>query len=431
MSTTQTTNPAPSIEVTPALSTGKRLMSVDALRGFDMFWIVGADALVTALDRMNHNVLTGALATQLKHVEWAGFHFYDLIFPLFVFIVGVSLVFSLSKTIALEGRAAAMKRVVRRSAILVLLGIFYSGGLTESWPNIRLLGVLNRIGLCYFFAALIYCYCNRRTMIAICTALLVGYWAVMTFIPIKAIYLLDTSRMPEITVPSPRFSSAEVLPPKIPADEARRRFDAVTSRVTAAYEPGLNVANHLDYRLLPGRRYDVYWDPEGLLSTVPAIATCLLGVFAGMLLRRESIHDEQKVLWLVIGGIVAVNAGMVWSMQFPLVKKIWTSSFVLVAGGCSALLLGAFYYIVDVRKKRRWCQPFVWIGMNSITIYIASNLLGGFRRIGARLAGGDVKQFFDTHIAQGTGDLVIAVVGLGLAFWFVQFLYRRQIFLRL
>src|SRR5213083_2523119 len=129
-----------------------RLMSVDALRGFDMFWIVGAEYLVHALHRMRDNWFTRGLANQLEHVDWEGFHFYDLIFPLFVFIVGVSLVFSLGKTIEREGRTEALKRVLRRGILLYVIGIFYSGGFSHTWPAMRLMGVLNRIALAYFFA---------------------------------------------------------------------------------------------------------------------------------------------------------------------------------------------------------------------------------------------------------------------------------------
>ncbi len=126
-------------------------MSVDALRGFDMFWIIGADALGRGLRSMSDTGFTGTLATQLEHVEWEGFRFYDLIFPLFIFIVGVSLVFSLTKTIEQAGRAEAIGRIFRRSILLFAIGIFYSGGLTSAWPDTRLMGVLNRIALAYFW----------------------------------------------------------------------------------------------------------------------------------------------------------------------------------------------------------------------------------------------------------------------------------------
>src|SRR6266404_685183 len=147
-----------------ATTTGKRLMSVDALRGFDMFWIIGADSLVYALNRMSKSRGTEFLADQLEHAEWEGFHFYDLIFPLFVFIVGVSLVFSLSKSIEQVGRGEALKRVFRRSVLLYLVALFYSGGFSSPWPDMRLMGVLNRIALAYFFSGLLFCYLKPRAL---------------------------------------------------------------------------------------------------------------------------------------------------------------------------------------------------------------------------------------------------------------------------
>src|SRR6266550_9437742 len=153
---------------------GQRLVSVDALRGFDMFWIIGADALVYALNQMSQTRPTRFLAYELDHAEWEGFHFYDLIFPLFVFIVGVSLVFSLGKTIAQAGRVEALKRVFRRGILLFLIGIFYSGGFTHLWPDMRLMGVLNRIALAYLFAGLLFCFFKARALAAICAGILLG-----------------------------------------------------------------------------------------------------------------------------------------------------------------------------------------------------------------------------------------------------------------
>src|SRR5437667_6082550 len=140
----------PDEPIAPA-APSQRLTSVDALRGFDMFWIIGADSLVAALNRMSKSGPTEFLANQLEHAEWEGFHFYDLIFPLFVFMVGVSIVFSLTKTIERAGRAEAVKRVFRRGILLFIIAILYSGGFTRLWPDMRLLGVLNRIALAYFF----------------------------------------------------------------------------------------------------------------------------------------------------------------------------------------------------------------------------------------------------------------------------------------
>jgi predicted acyltransferase len=187
---TEPTESPPPTAVSPAAPVAtQRLMSVDALRGFDMFWIVGAGSLVSALNKMSQTGPTKFLATQLEHAEWEGFRFYDLIFPLFVFIVGVSTVFSLTKTIEQAGRAEALRRVLRRGILLYFIGIFYYGGFAEPWPNMRLLGVLQRIALAYLFAGLLYCLFNPRALIGICTGLLLGYWALMTFAPIRNIQL--------------------------------------------------------------------------------------------------------------------------------------------------------------------------------------------------------------------------------------------------
>jgi predicted acyltransferase len=425
MSAETTVSPA-ALAVTASAVPGKtqRLMSVDALRGFDMFWIIGADSLVYALDRMANGPdeksrgFIGFLAYELDHADWAGFHFYDLIFPLFLFIVGVSLVFSLGKTIRQEGRAGAVKRIIRRSVLMFLVALFYSGGFANSWPDIRLMGVLNRIAICYGCAGIIFCFCNLRMMIGICASLLVGYWALLTFVPIRDIQLEKTALV--------QLAKTRGVP-----FDPQRLFYGTTHYVTGHFEHGFNLSDHIDFQYLPGRKYDTYFDPEGFLSTLPAIGTCLLGVFAGLLLANSALQDAQKFIYLIMGGLMLVALGWAWSAQFPVVKKIWTSSFVFVAGGYSALLLGVFYWIVDIAKYRAWCQPFVWMGMNSITIYLIKNFLGGgFGGLSKRFVGGDVRAFLESHL-RGGGDLAMAVMGLVIAFWLVHFLYRRQIFLRL
>ena len=419
----------------------QRLVSMDALRGFDMFWIIGADSLVYALDRMTQSRPTSFLARQLKHAQWEGFHFYDLIYPLFVFIVGVSLVFSLTKTIAQAGRAEALKRVFRRGILLYAAGLFFSGGLTSQWPDVRLSGVLNRIALAYFFAGLLFCFFKPRLLVAICAGLLIGYWALMTFVPIRDIQL-ERGRLLELAERAGDAETAVVFDEKgwrnpsavknsAAWAAAKKMFYATTNRVSGRFGPGLNLADHLDFQYLPGRKIEDFAEAEGYLSTIPSVATCLLGVFAGLLLRSQTVAGRRKVIYLLGFGVAAVALGWLWGMQFPVIKNIWTSSFVLVAGGYSAILLGMFYLIVDVWQARAWCQPFVWMGMNSITIYLAANIIGGFRKPAARLAGGDVKLFFDTCVAKGFGDMVISLTGLVLAFWFVHSLYRRKIFLRL
>jgi predicted acyltransferase len=347
-----------------------------------MFWIIGADGLVEGLRKLSDSGPIKLLADQLEHKPWQGFHFEDLIFPLFVFIVGISLVFSLSKTIAQEGRATALKRVFRRAVLMYVLGIFYYGGFATPFERIRLLGVLQRIALCYFFAALLFCYLKPKGLIGVCISLLVGYWALMTWVPVPGVG-------------------------------------------GGNFAEGKNLTNYLDKQYLPLRKWDGDHDPEGLLSTLPAIATCLLVVFAGLLLKNRNVPDQKKVACLVGAGVASVALGWLWGLQFPVIKKLWTSSYVLVAGGYSALLLALFYQVVDVWKWQRWAQPFVWVGMNPITIYLAENLID-FGKIAKRFAGGDLNHYFGA-----CGDLVVAIVSLGLVFLFVHFLYRRKIFLRL
>ncbi len=361
-------------------------MSVDALRGFDMFWIVGAAGLARALDGMGDSAFLEGVAHQLRHPSWEGFTFYDLIFPLFIFIVGVSLVFSLSRTIETEGGGVALRRIFRRSVLLYAIGIFYAGGFANSIEDIRWVGVLQRIALCYFFAGLLFCYFKPKILAGICASLIAGYWVLMTFVPVPGIG-------------------------------------------TASYDEGLNLANYLDELLLPGRLHRETWDPEGILSTLPAIATCLLGIFAGRLLRDRTVAPSRKTVLLFTWGAAGLAFGYLWSLQFPLNKHIWTSSFVLVTGGYSALLLGLFYQVIDVWGYRRWSLPFVWIGMNAITIYLAHNLVN-FGAIARRFAGGDVRDLLNAQV-QGLGDLLVALIALALSFLLCWFLYRKKIFLRL
>lgn len=443
MSTTAIVQPAePKTERTATPT--QRLMSVDALRGFDMFWITGAASLVYALERMTPTPITTFLSTQLHHVEWEGLHFYDLIYPLFVFLMGVSMAFSLGRMIERDGRGGALKRIARRSILLFLIGIFYNGGLSYPWPNVRLLGVLSLFGATYLVGGILFCYFRPRALVAIGVGILIGYWALLRFVPIRDIQL-DKANFARLAEKDGDAQTAALFRSgdKTERDDpffaknspgmaaAQRMFYATTTRVTGKFDKGLNLANHLDFEYLPGKKGGTFYDAEGYLQNIPAVVTCLLGIFAGLLLKNQMVPDLRKVAWLIALGAVSAVLGWLWGTQFPVVKKLWSSSFVLVAGGYSAILLGVFYLIVDVWKVRAWCQPFVWLGMNSITIYVGTSVLGGWNRTAARFVGGDVKAFFDANVAKGFGDLVVSVGGLALAFWFVNFLYRKKIFLRL
>ncbi len=402
----------------------ERLRSLDALRGFDMFWILGAGTLVAALGKMADNDFTRFLSGQLRHVEWAGMVFYDLIFPLFLFIVGVSAVFSLDRSLERDGTARTVARVVRRSVLLYVLGILYTGGLSKPWPEIALGGVLHRIAACYLCAALLYV-CVRKRWRAIAgaaAALLVGYWALMTFVPFPNIELRVPARGEE-----PWVNNVEAIAGRIGSHDPAAIAAAAPQRVRGLYEEHRNLSNYLDFRFLPGKKMAVYYINEGLLSTLPSVAICLFGMLAALLLQGGA-SPGWKVGALLLGGALLAGLGLLWSLQFPLIKRIWTSSFCLVAAGCSAGMLAVFHWIVDVRGWSRWCAPFVWIGMNPITLYLSTKFIS-YTKSAEMFLGGDVKAFLDGK-AQGLGDLAIALGALGLVFLLAWFLHRRRIFLR-
>jgi predicted acyltransferase len=356
-----------------------------------MFWIIGADGAAKALAEMLSGKGTipstagNVIAGQFEHAEWEGLRFYDLIFPLFIFVTGVAIVFSLTRLVEQESKSTAHWRVLRRSLLLFALGLVYYGVVSESWPDIRLVGVLNRIALCYLFTSLLFLNLRLPGLIVAFVAILAGYWALMTFVPVPGIGV-------------------------------------------GSYAKDENLANWLDAQYLPGRKWNGAWDPEGLLSTLPAIGTCLLGVFAGLLLKEPSLHPHQKTLWLIGAGAAIIALGMLWGLQFPIVKNIWTSSYVLVCGGLSALLLGVFHQVIDAWGRKRWASTFIWIGASAITLYLINGIVG-FQPLATKLVGGDLGSFLDSHLTPGAGSLLAHSVGLLLAVALAGFLYRRKIFL--
>lgn len=365
-----------------------------------MFFIVGMEEVFEALSKMFP--MSPTLNDRLQHAPWAGFHFYDLIFPLFAFIIGTSLVFSLSKSVATEGKAATTGKVLKRSLILFILGILYYEGIGGGIQHIRILGVLQRLALCYCGAGLAFVWLTAQSgtdqakvgrgvptaptrLITLTVSLLVGYWAMLTFIPV------------------PGFGAGDFV-------------------------EGHNLTNWLDKMYLPLRKWDGDHDPEGLLSTLPAIASSLLGVLAGLLLKNQSVEPARKFRLLLMWGCAGIIVGLLWHLQFPIIKKIWTSSFVLFTAGLSSLLLALFYYIVDIKNHRDWCRPFVWIGMNSITIYLIAHVVK-LEDVAKCFTGGEIHSGLE-NMHQGLGNLVTALLALCFSFLICRFLYQRKIFLR-
>lgn len=358
-------------------SSSSRLVSLDALRGFDMCWILGMGGVLQGV--LNRFVpgsgFTTMVSTQLDHVAWEGFRFYDLIFPLFLFIAGVSMAIALPRRLQKEGHASAVKHLLARALILVLIGVLFSGGLRDGWEKIRWLGVLQRIGIASAAAGMISLWLGWRGLVATVIGLLAGYHALLAFVPV------------------PGFGAGD-------------------------YAEGHNLTNYLDSIWLPGRKYDGDHDPEGLLSTLPAIATALIGILAGKWLAG-STTASRRVLGLIGAGVVMIALGWVWHPFFPVIKKIWSSSFVLVAGGWSAVLLGVFYGIVDVRGWKGWTTPFVWVGANPITLYVCAGL-GFFRTVTERLVGHPGKEW----------AWVVSCVSFSLLLVVARWLYKRGIFIK-
>ncbi len=352
-----------------------------------MFWILGADSIGSAILGVQGGSLVRTLGEQLDHVAWEGFRFYDLIFPLFVFMVGVSIVFSLTRMVEREGRGAALGRIVRRTVLLYLLGIFVYGGFSTPYQEIRLLGVLQRIALCYGITATLFLYFRPKVLAGIAVALLLGYWGLLALVP-------------------------------------------APGETSVSYAEGHNIVNWFDSQYLPLRKWDTTHDPEGILSTVPAVVTCLLGVFAGLCLADTRRTDREKVTLLAAAGVTLLVAGYGWGLVFPIIKKLWTSSYVLVAGGWSLLFMATFHEIIEIRGWKRWAQPFIWIGMNPIALYLLAHVIS-FQQLAQRLVGGSVAVWMDSRIVAGFGGFLVSLVSILLCVALARFLYQRQIFIRL
>jgi predicted acyltransferase len=361
----------------------QRLTSLDAFRGLTMAGMV----------IVNNPGTWDAMYWPLEHAEWHGCTPTDLIFPFFLFIVGVSL--------ALSGQtlSAPWWRIARRAAVLVGLGLFLAGFPFFNPAHWRIPGILQRIGLCYIVAATVYRGVQPRehddhwrrpayALSAVVVAILVAYWIVMI------------------------------------------RFGDLT--------PEGNIGAQIDRALMSGHLYRPRWDPEGLLSSVPAVATTLVGVVAGLWLRSSAAMG-RKVLRLACAGIVLLMAGQLWGWWFPINKQLWTSSYVLFTAGAALVILAACVQLIDVLGVRAWSRPFVILGRNAITLFVLSGLVGKLliiltvpQRGGQResLQWVIYERGFAWMAAQRNASLIYSLAFLVLMYAVCDVLYRRQIFLR-
>ncbi|MDB5136507.1 MAG: hypothetical protein JWP37_3110 [Mucilaginibacter sp.] len=373
-----TANPADDFQKTPT-----RLYSLDALRGFDMFWIMGAEEIFHSLADTTKWGPFVAISNQLTHPAWNGFHLYDLIFPLFLFMAGVSTPFSVGRELEKgKSRNQLLIRVIKRGLILVLLGVIYNNGLQlRPFHEIRFASVLGRIGIAYMFANIIYLYSKETAQIIWFWGLIIGYWLLLKF----------TS--------APGFHAGDLTMQG-------------------------NFASYMDRSILPGKLYLGIHDPEGLFSTIPAISTGLLGILTGITLKKTSLSPEGKTLRLAIVGIIFLVLAQLWNLDFPINKNLWTSSFVLQVGGISLLLMSLFYYVIDVLGYKKWAFFFKVIGMNSILIYVSGRVINW-----EFATNGLFKWLF--QLVGDPFNIVIAAICYVMVKWmFLYFLYQKKVFLR-
>ena len=363
----------------------ERLQSLDVLRGFDMLWIIGGGSLIVALAEATKWGWLQVIAAQMEHVPWAGFHFEDLIFPLFMFISGVAIPYAITAKVE-QGvkRKMLFGKIFKRGIILVLLGILYNGLMKNGFSNIRIASVLGQIGLGYLVAASIVLYTKSfNTRLAWLIGILSGI-AIM-----------------QLAVPVPGYGAGLLTP-----------------------DGGINA--WLDRMFLPGRLYGETFDPEGLLCIVSAISVTLMGSFAGFVLRDGESASKRKAATLAIAGAALVAFALILSPVYPIIKAAWTVPFNLLTAGISSLLLSLFYFTIDVKNWTKGIAGykilfFKVIGMNSITIYLAVNIIG-FHQI---------SKFFTGFLAAPLGEWVVILGSIVIEWLLLYYLYTKKIFLRI
>ncbi|MBX2922805.1 MAG: hypothetical protein KF746_11475 [Chitinophagaceae bacterium] len=361
-----------------------RLLSIDTLRGFDMFFISGGGTFLVLLKGKTGIAWVDAISGQMQHASWNGFTFFDFIFPLFLFIAGVSLSFSLTKGIALGmTKVALYKKVFVRMLILIGLGILDKNSPIPFFEpsQIRLVSVLGRIGFCCFITALLFLNFSTVARLYWIAAILLIYYAVLFLIPV------------------PGYGAGDLS------------FEG-------------NIVGWVDRTMLPGRLADGTYDELGILTRFPALCITVFGSIAGDILRKE-YNENRKTAMLVLFGVAAVAIGLLWNMHFPINKKLWSSSFIMLTSGLAFLALALFYWIIDVKGYRKWTFFFEVIGLNSLTIYLAWRFIG-FKQTASELFSGIYRPLPQEW------DPVFDALGGALLVWILLYiLYKKKIFIKI
>lgn len=373
-----------------------RLVSLDVLRGFVMFWIMSGEHIIHALAKAAPIPVFIWMSSQLHHTDWNGITFYDMIFPTFLFVAGVSMPYSFEKKLISVGVNSPVElpskekqkiylSMLKRTCILLFLGFVINGLLRfDDYDKTRFASVLGRIGLAWFFAGMIYLNFDLKKQLFWFVGILVGYYLVLKLVPV------------------PNFGAGILTPEG-------------------------SFSSYIDQQFLPGRLHSKVYDPEGLFSTIPAIATALLGIFLGTFLKsKNSYSANEKIIIMVAFALILIGIGALWNYNFPINKRLWTSSFVCFVGGFSILFFTFFYLIIDVLGFHKWAFPLILIGSNSILIYMASEGLVNFKHTANFIFGGIIK--FSPLIWQ---PVFVAISVTFVQLVLLYFLYKRKLFLKI
>ena len=366
----------------------ERLISLDVFRGITIAGMV----------MVNNPGSWSTIYWPLAHAEWHGWTPTDLVFPFFLFIVGVAIPLALGKRVDAGGSKRDLYwKIARRTLIIFALGMFLAGFPYFNLSTIRIPGVLQRIAVCYLFASIIFLNTKVRTQILITVGLSILYWVLMT------------------KLPAPGFGAGDLS------------------------KEG-SLASYIDRTIFGPHiwRQGKVFDPEGLLSTIPAIATTLMGVLAGQWLRKEKPAYE-KVAGMFAAGVVCMVIGWMWNPWFPINKSLWTSSYVFFTGGLALLFLALCYWIIDIRKYTAWTKPFVVFGVNALVLFVASGVMA--RLLGLiKVSTPDGKQIplqswiyrnvFLSWLPPYRASLAYAIVFILVWLGLMWILYRRRIFIK-
>lgn len=362
-----------------------RLTSLDVFRG-----------ITIALMILVNNPGGAEYYIFLQHASWNGWTLADLVFPFFIFIVGASIPFAfMSKLDQGMSRRKLLMGVVRRTIILFSLSLFINGFPTFDPATFRIMGVLQRIALCYLFAALVFLFLKPKWRIYLTVAIPIAYWMLMTLMPVPG------------------------------------------------YGPGVltengNLAGYVDRLLLNGHIYTSTYDPEGLLSTLPAVATALIGVLAGQHLKSNAT-PRTKTVNLLFFGSISLIIGSLWDFWFPINKNLWTSSCVAFTGGIALILLATCFFIIDAKGYTTWTKPFTMLGLNSIFIYVLSEIVNLIliytsipiaENISLPLKSLIFERLFASWAGPLHGSFIYALTYLAFCWTVAAILYRKRIFVK-